>query len=561
VRRIRAIGSDREIEFIGEPLITPYDRLAPRQDGAVAPGEAVYRHKEFQAYPIKALSSVMDGDNPLIVAVNGDGDVALWNPNTYEPPEILHSDLPDIVCLCTFRHSAKLLAGCGTTAGRMLLVELATGKVVGGSREPRLMPRATIQGLTYADLREFGIELGDFSVLLGARADASIEVWDLNGSEVCLPWSGHTAAVQSIAVTEQNGWPVAVSAGSDSTIRFWDFSEFAAPRETRTAREQFAAKLEDLRLADLAKNQRSTSDLTSRLGVSSSTFWAWIHGKTLPSNIDLVHKLEDILLAGPFQRFYRGELVYLYERAVRERAVAAHLARQVASEPTQVGKAKDYDLFVSYSHSDRSIVRQFAELLRGRGVRVWYDQWEMRPGDVLRERISDGIARASNFVVLLSKSSLKSNWVKYELNSGMLEEIERGKVKVIPALGPGVKPEEMPIDLRAKLSIDLRTELGRGKAVDALVDLSQPQARLRRELIQRLKTAAGAMDEVDERRRYSRHSDSAVRSAAMRGLAATSGHGSLLALAEWVSGLSISLPARVGSSYAYAGRALPGVVR
>ncbi len=40
-----------------------------------------------------------------------------------------------------------------------------------------------------------------------------------------------------------------------------------------------------------------------------------------------------------------------------------------------------YDLFLSHSSKDKLVVRDVAERLRKDGLRVWFDEWEIRPGD------------------------------------------------------------------------------------------------------------------------------------------------------------------------------------
>jgi len=40
-----------------------------------------------------------------------------------------------------------------------------------------------------------------------------------------------------------------------------------------------------------------------------------------------------------------------------------------------------YDLFLSHSAKDKEVVRPVAERLRADGLRVWFDEWEIKPGD------------------------------------------------------------------------------------------------------------------------------------------------------------------------------------
>ena len=39
-----------------------------------------------------------------------------------------------------------------------------------------------------------------------------------------------------------------------------------------------------------------------------------------------------------------------------------------------------FDVFLSHSNKDKSAVRKVAERLRKDGLRVWFDEWEIKPG-------------------------------------------------------------------------------------------------------------------------------------------------------------------------------------
>jgi hypothetical protein len=40
-----------------------------------------------------------------------------------------------------------------------------------------------------------------------------------------------------------------------------------------------------------------------------------------------------------------------------------------------------FDVFLSHNKADKSRVRQLAERLRAAGLRVWFDDWVIKPGD------------------------------------------------------------------------------------------------------------------------------------------------------------------------------------
>jgi hypothetical protein len=88
--------------------------------------------------------------------------------------------------------------------------------------------------------------------------------------------------------------------------------------------------------------------------------------------------------------------------------------------------------FISYSHVDRAIAERIAEGLRAGGIEAWLDKYEIIPGDSLIKKIfEEGLAGADVFVVILTESSIKSNWVRQELDVALIKRIE-GITRVIP---------------------------------------------------------------------------------------------------------------------------------
>jgi hypothetical protein len=50
-----------------------------------------------------------------------------------------------------------------------------------------------------------------------------------------------------------------------------------------------------------------------------------------------------------------------------------------------------YDVFLSHSSKDKAVVRTVAERLRKDGLKVWFDDWEIRPGDSIPAKIEEGL--------------------------------------------------------------------------------------------------------------------------------------------------------------------------
>jgi len=73
-----------------------------------------------------------------------------------------------------------------------------------------------------------------------------------------------------------------------------------------------------------------------------------------------------------------------------------------------------FDAFLSHSSKDKAIVRRLAERLRNGGLRVWFDEWEIRPGDSIPRKIDEGLEQSAVLVLCMSASSLGSDWAAVE---------------------------------------------------------------------------------------------------------------------------------------------------
>ena len=71
------------------------------------------------------------------------------------------------------------------------------------------------------------------------------------------------------------------------------------------------------------------------------------------------------------------------------------------------------DIFLSYSREDLAIARRFAEGFEREGFRVWWDA-TLNPGDAFDQVIEKALEKAKAVVVLWSKHSVASRWVRAE---------------------------------------------------------------------------------------------------------------------------------------------------
>ncbi len=90
--------------------------------------------------------------------------------------------------------------------------------------------------------------------------------------------------------------------------------------------------------------------------------------------------------------------------------------------------------FISHNSEDKEFVRMIARDLDAHGIKCWVDEAEMKVGDSLIKKIEEGIDASNYFIIIISKNSVKSNWVNKELELATITEFEDESIKVLPVI-------------------------------------------------------------------------------------------------------------------------------
>src|SRR6266581_9347342 len=98
-------------------------------------------------------------------------------------------------------------------------------------------------------------------------------------------------------------------------------------------------------------------------------------------------------------------------------------------------RLRQRSLPLRFTNKDKSFVYRLKSALNKRGVNdVWVDEAEIMVGDSLIKKIEEAITKARYFGVVLSPRSVRSRWVKKELEIAMNMEIRSDSVIVLPLL-------------------------------------------------------------------------------------------------------------------------------
>lgn len=114
-----------------------------------------------------------------------------------------------------------------------------------------------------------------------------------------------------------------------------------------------------------------------------------------------------------------------------------------------------YDVFVSYSRGDKSLVRPYAVKLRDElGFRVWFDEWLMIPGMDFQDQLVKGM-NSSKCAFLFVGPNADARWREQEANLANNKSINDVSFRPIPVLLSGGNPDFLSGFLNLKHRINV----------------------------------------------------------------------------------------------------------
>jgi hypothetical protein len=91
-----------------------------------------------------------------------------------------------------------------------------------------------------------------------------------------------------------------------------------------------------------------------------------------------------------------------------------------------------YSCFISYSSKDEDFANRLYADLKSRGVRCWFAPEDLKIGDKIRDRIDESIRLRDKLLLVLSESSIASDWVEHEVESALDEERQSNRIALFP---------------------------------------------------------------------------------------------------------------------------------
>jgi len=107
------------------------------------------------------------------------------------------------------------------------------------------------------------------------------------------------------------------------------------------------------------------------------------------------------------------------------------------------GGIRYYSCFISYSSKDHMFAQQLFDDLQNNGVRCWFDREDIKIGEPIRSTIDRQIRLRDKLLVILSESSIQSEYVGDEVEAALEEEQKNKRLVVFP-----IRIDDAPLNTR-----------------------------------------------------------------------------------------------------------------
>lgn len=121
-----------------------------------------------------------------------------------------------------------------------------------------------------------------------------------------------------------------------------------------------------------------------------------------------------------------------------EKALGVGLGEIESDTPQTV---VDPYVYLAHASEDKPMIEPLARYLMAHGVEVFFDKWDIAPGESLPQAMEEGLGRMTHFLVILTPISITKPWVRREIDVG-ITRLVGGKSRMMP-LRVGVEVSEL----------------------------------------------------------------------------------------------------------------------
>lgn len=92
------------------------------------------------------------------------------------------------------------------------------------------------------------------------------------------------------------------------------------------------------------------------------------------------------------------------------------------------------NIFISHNKKDLIDARALATAFIEYGINIWFDEWEIMPGDSIIGGIEEGLENANIFILVWSQNAKKSEWVGSEVKAYLHRKMKNPNIRIVPIM-------------------------------------------------------------------------------------------------------------------------------
>jgi TIR domain len=100
-------------------------------------------------------------------------------------------------------------------------------------------------------------------------------------------------------------------------------------------------------------------------------------------------------------------------------------------------------IFISYSHAEQDWAREFAASLVRHGLDVWFDEFNIKAGQLLSDALERGLRESDAVALLIDPTSMNRPNFFFEIGAALSMN-----KKIIPVVPEGFEAHKLPLSLR-----------------------------------------------------------------------------------------------------------------
>jgi len=79
---------------------------------------------------------------------------------------------------------------------------------------------------------------------------------------------------------------------------------------------------------------------------------------------------------------------------------------------------------------------------------IFYAKWDIKVGESIVEKINEALISHDHLIIILSSNSVQSDWVKRELNSSLMRQLQQREIMIKPVLIENCEIPPLLVDIK-----------------------------------------------------------------------------------------------------------------